>query len=324
MVENDIESLVAREHELRTHAEGRGLSVDEQAELDRLQVRLDQLWDLLRRRRRRARLRGRPRRRDAARREHGRELPPVSAATDGAAEPRAASAGPPRRPVILTVDDEPAVLAAVARDLRRRFGEEYRIMRAGSGEEALDLLAELHARGDSVAMLIADQRMPGLDGTAYLTRARLIYPDAKRLLLTAYADTDAAIAAINDARLDYYLLKPGDPPEEHLYPVIADLLTTWEAGATLAAGGARLIGHRFSRETHELRDFLARNGIPGRWLDYERDAEARQMERSPISPRTGCRSCSSRTARCWSGRPCSSWPSGSGWPALPPPTTTTS
>ncbi|HET9103424.1 MAG TPA: FAD-dependent oxidoreductase [Solirubrobacteraceae bacterium] len=201
----------------------------------------------------------------------------MSATTDDAAASPVPSASPPRRPAILTVDDEPAVLAAVARDLRRRFGEEYRIMRAGSGDEALELLAELHARGDAVAMLIADQRMPGLDGTAYLTRARLIYPEAKRLLLTAYADTTAAIAAINEARLDYYLLKPWDPPEEHLYPVVADLLTTWEAGASLAAGGARLIGHRFSRETHELRDFLARNGVPGRWLDYERDAEARQM-----------------------------------------------
>jgi thioredoxin reductase (NADPH) len=182
-----------------------------------------------------------------------------------------------RRPAILAVDDEPAVLAAVARDLRRRFGESYRILRAGSGTEALELLAEMRARGDAVAMLVADQRMPGMDGTDYLVKARLVYPEAKRVLLTAYADTDAAIAAINQVALDYYLLKPWDPPEEQLYPVVEDLLTTWEAGAALEAGGVRVIGHRFSRETHELRDFLARNRVPARWLDVERDAEAREL-----------------------------------------------
>ncbi|MGO9488236.1 MAG: FAD-dependent oxidoreductase [Solirubrobacteraceae bacterium] len=182
-----------------------------------------------------------------------------------------------RRPVILAVDDEPAVLAAVARDLRRRFGESYRIMRAGSGQEALELLAELRTRGDAVAMLLADQRMPGMDGTDYLVKARTIFPEAKRVLLTAYADTEAAIAAINQVSLDYYLLKPWDPPEELLYPVVEDLLTTWEAGSALEAGGVRVIGHRFSRDTHELRDFLARNRVPARWLDVERDAEAREL-----------------------------------------------
>ncbi|HEX4437126.1 MAG TPA: FAD-dependent oxidoreductase [Solirubrobacteraceae bacterium] len=182
-----------------------------------------------------------------------------------------------RRPAILAVDDEPAVLAAVSRDLRRRFGEAYRILRAGSGAEALELLAEMRTRGDAVAMLVADQRMPGMDGTDYLVKARLVYPEAKRVLLTAYADTDAAISAINEVALDYYLLKPWDPPEEQLYPVVEDLLTTWESGAALEAGGVRVIGHRFSRETHELRDFLARNRVPARWLDVERDAEAREL-----------------------------------------------
>jgi thioredoxin reductase (NADPH) len=119
--------------------------------------------------------------------------------------------------------------------------------------------------------------MPGMDGTDYLVKARAIYPDAKRVLLTAYADTDAAIQAINQVALDYYLLKPWDPPEEQLYPVVEDLLTTWQAGAALEAGGVRVIGHRFSRETHELRDFLARNRVPGRWLDVERDGEAREL-----------------------------------------------
>ena len=153
--------------------------------------------------------------------------------------------------MILAVDDEPAVLAAVARDLRRGFGERFRIMRSGSGAEALDLLAELRKRGEQVALLIADQRMPGMSGTDYLAQARSLVPEAKRVLLTAYADTNAAIAAINEVALDYYLLKPWDPPEEQLFPVVADLLTVWEAGSALEAGGVRVVGHRFSRETHD-------------------------------------------------------------------------
>jgi thioredoxin reductase (NADPH) len=181
------------------------------------------------------------------------------------------------RPAILVVDDEPAVLAAVARDLRRGFGERHRILRAGSGAEALEILRELRTRGDQVALLIADQRMPGMAGTAYLVEARKLFPEARRVLLTAYADTEAAIAAINEVALDYYLLKPWDPPEEQLYPVLEDLLTTWEAGAALEAGGLRVIGHRFSKDSHDLRDFLARNRVPARWLDVERDAEARAL-----------------------------------------------
>jgi thioredoxin reductase (NADPH) len=182
-----------------------------------------------------------------------------------------------RRPVILAVDDEPAVLAAVARDLRRGFGERYRIMRTSSGAEALDVLQQIRARGEQVALLVADQRMPGMEGTEYLTRARQLVPDAKRVLLTAYADTEAAIAAINEVALDYYLMKPWDPPEEQFFPVLEDLLTTWESGAALEAGGVRVIGHRFSKESHDLRDFLARNRVPARWLDVERDGEAREL-----------------------------------------------
>jgi thioredoxin reductase (NADPH) len=184
-----------------------------------------------------------------------------------------------RRPAIVAVDDEPAVLAAVARDLRRGFGERYRILRADSGAKALDLLTELRTRGDQVALLIADQRMPGMPGTDYLVQARTIVPDAKRVLLTAYADTEAAIAAINEVALDYYLLKPWDPPEEQLFPVVEDLLTTWESGAALESGGVRVIGHRFSKDSHDLRDFLARNRVPARWLDVERDGEARELLR---------------------------------------------
>jgi len=197
-------------------------------------------------------------------------IPPAGAPADGAGDHR-------RRPAILAVDDEPAVLAAVARDLRRRFGERYRILRAASGAEGLEVLGELVRRGEQVALLVADQRMPGMAGTEYLRRARAVVPSAKRVLLTAYADTEAAIAAINEVGLDYYLVKPWDPPEEALYPVMEDLLTTWESGAALDSGGVRLVGHRFSKETHELRDFLARNRVPARWLDVERDAEAREL-----------------------------------------------
>jgi thioredoxin reductase (NADPH) len=182
-----------------------------------------------------------------------------------------------RRPAIVAVDDEPAVLAAVSRDLRRGFGDRYRVMRASSGAEGLDLLRQVRARGEQVAMLVADQRMPGLSGTDYLVQAREIVPEAKRVLLTAYADTEAAIQAINEVALDYYLLKPWDPPEEQLFPIVEDLLTTWEAGAALESGGVRVIGHRFSKDSHDLRDFLARNRVPARWVDVERDGEAREL-----------------------------------------------
>ena len=182
-----------------------------------------------------------------------------------------------RRPIILAVDDEPSVLAAVARDLRRGFGERYQVLRAASGAEALETLRDALARGLQPALLVADQRMPGMSGTEYLVEARKLAPGAKRVLLTAYADTQAAISAINDAALDYYLLKPWDPPEEQLYPILEDLLTTWQAGAALEAGGVRIVGHRFSKASHDLRDFLARNRIPARWLDVERDGEAREL-----------------------------------------------
>jgi thioredoxin reductase (NADPH) len=201
----------------------------------------------------------------------------MPAQADLAAVAPAEPSAPQRRPAIVAVDDEPAVLAAVARDLRVGFGERFRILRASSGDEALELVRELRARGEQIAMLIADQRMPGMPGTQYLVEARKLAPDAKRVLLTAYADTEAAISAINEVALDYYLLKPWDPPEEQLFPVVEDLLTTWEAGAALEAGGVRIVGHRFSKESHDLRDFLVRNRVPARWLDVERDGEAREL-----------------------------------------------
>jgi thioredoxin reductase (NADPH) len=193
-------------------------------------------------------------------------------------EPHAATAAEHPRPAILAVDDEAVVLAAVSRDLRSHYGEHFRILRAGSGADALTLLRELRRRDDQLAMIISDQRMPGMEGTEFLVEAREIFPNAKRLLLTAYADSQAAIVAINEAALDYYLLKPWDPPEEKLFPVIDDELKAWKADDRMDRGGVRVIGHRFSRDAHDLRDFLARNRVPGSWLDVERDGdEAHQL-----------------------------------------------
>ncbi len=182
-----------------------------------------------------------------------------------------------RRPALLVVDDEPPVLRAVQRDLRSRFGEAYRVLRAGSGAEAADTMRELRKRGEPLALVLADQRMPGMTGVELLEAARDLFPKAKRALLTAYADTDAAIAAINRAQIDYYLQKPWDPPEERLFPTLEDLLGDWQADAVLADPEARLVGHRFSPASHAARDFLARNRVPYEWLDVDRDQDARQL-----------------------------------------------
>ena len=181
------------------------------------------------------------------------------------------------RPVLLAVDDEPSVARAVERDLRRRYGRDYRVLRAGSGEEALGTLREAKLRGTPIALLLVDQRMPGMSGVELLEAALEIAPDAKRALLTAYADTQAAIDAINRVSLDHYLLKPWDPPEEQLYPVVDDLLDVWRAEAPPAADRIQLVGHRWSRESHDARDFLARNQVPFQWLDVEREDEARRL-----------------------------------------------
>jgi thioredoxin reductase (NADPH) len=181
------------------------------------------------------------------------------------------------RPVLLAVDDEPSVARAVERDLRRRYGRDYRVLRAGSGEEALATLREAKLRGTPIALLLVDQRMPGMSGVELLEAALEIAPDAKRALLTAYADTQAAIDAINRVSLDHYLLKPWDPPEEQLYPVIDDLLDAWRAEAPPDADRIQLVGHRWSRESHDARDFLARNQVPFQWLDVEREDEARRL-----------------------------------------------
>jgi thioredoxin reductase (NADPH) len=179
------------------------------------------------------------------------------------------------RPALLAVDDDGPVLAAVERDLRARYAEQYQIYTAASGEQALDLLRRLRLREDPVALLLVDQRMPGMSGVELLTAARRLFPDAGRVLLTAYADTDAAIKAINDADVQHYLLKPWDPPEERLYPVLDDLLQTWRQPPPWS--NLRLIGDQWSQASHAVREFLARNLVPYRWLDIESDPQAAEL-----------------------------------------------
>src|SRR5919202_409876 len=178
------------------------------------------------------------------------------------------------RPVLLAVDDDPGVLAAVERDLRQHYGREYRVVPSDSGITALQTLEELRQRSEPVALLLADQRMPRMTGVGFLTQARELFPDAKRVLLTAYADTDAAIHAINEARLDYYLLKPWDPPQQQLYPVLDDLLEDWQASYRPPFQGIRAIGTRWAPQSYALRAFLGRHQIPYQWLDAEASAEA--------------------------------------------------
>src|SRR5690606_37980642 len=181
------------------------------------------------------------------------------------------------KPVVLTLDDDPEVLRAIARDLRQAYGDRFRIVRSDSGQRALDALRQLKLANEPVALLLVDQRMPEMTGVEFLEQAVDLFPDAKRALLTAYADTDAAIRAINAVRIDYYLMKPWDPPEDRLYPVLDDLLDDWMAGYRPAFDGVRIVGHRWSAESHRVRDFLARNQVPFRWHDLTTDAEAQDL-----------------------------------------------
>jgi thioredoxin reductase (NADPH) len=181
------------------------------------------------------------------------------------------------KPTILTVDDDPEVLQAIARDLRQQYGDRFRVIRADSGASALDALQQLKLRNESVALFLVDQRMPQMSGVEFLEQALQLFPDTKRALLTAYADTDAAIRAINSTQIDYYLLKPWDPPEEHLYPVLDDLLDDWLAAFRPPFEGIRVVGNRWSPFSHQVKDFLARNQIPYQWLDIELEPEAQQL-----------------------------------------------
>lgn len=177
-------------------------------------------------------------------------------------------------PIILAVDDDPQVRNAVRRDLSSHYAPDYRVLDAGSGAEALEVTEALKGRGDTIALFLVDQRMPAMSGTEFLIAAKPFYPDAKRALLTAYADTDAAIQAINEVELDHYLMKPWDPPDQNLYPVLDDLLDDWVANTPAPFDGIRVIGTTWSPATHEVKDFLARNQVPYRFLDIERDEEA--------------------------------------------------
>jgi len=184
------------------------------------------------------------------------------------------------KPTLLTVDDDPNVLKAIERDLRSRYGDRYRVLRANSGDAGLNLLRELKVRNDAVALLLADQRMPQMDGIGFLAEAKKLYPDSKRALLTAYADTSAAINAINEVNVDYFFLKPWDPPNQHLYPVLDDLLEDWNASYRPPYEGIRVLGTRWSPRAYEVRDFLARNHVPYQWIDVElasEDPEVKQL-----------------------------------------------
>ena len=183
------------------------------------------------------------------------------------------------KPILLTVDDDPDVLRAIERDLRSQYGAEYRVISSDSPQGALDLLKGLKVRNDAVALLLADQRMPHLDGVGFLQAAKQTFPDAKRALLTAYADTNAAISAINEAKLDYFFMKPWDPPSEHLYPQLDDLLEDWRASYHPAFQGIRVLGTRWSPRSYELRDFLARSHVPYQWIDVESSANDPETKR---------------------------------------------
>jgi thioredoxin reductase (NADPH) len=181
------------------------------------------------------------------------------------------------KPVIMTVDDDPQVLRSVERDLRSKYGNEFRVIRADSGTTALEILKQLKLRNEAPALFLVDQRMPNMTGVEFLEQAMNIFSDAKRVLLTAYADTDAAIRSINTAKIDYYLMKPWDPPEQNLFPIVDDLLDDWMASFRPPFEGIRLISLFWSPKSHETKDFLARNGVPYQWLDAESDQEARRL-----------------------------------------------
>jgi thioredoxin reductase (NADPH) len=183
------------------------------------------------------------------------------------------------KPILLSVDDDSDVLRAIERDLRSQYGAEYRVIGSDSPESALDLLKQLKVRNDSVALLLADQRMPRMDGVEFLQEAMRIYPEAKRALLTAYADTSAAISAINQANINYFFLKPWDPPADRLYPQLDDMLDDWQASYHPAFDGIRVLGTRWSPRCYELRDFLARNHVPYQWIDVELSANDPETKR---------------------------------------------
>src|SRR5271167_3843529 len=181
------------------------------------------------------------------------------------------------KPVIWTVDDDPDVLLAVERDLRRQYGDRYKVISADSGTSALDAVKQLKLRNETVALFLVDEKMPRMSGVEFLEKAIEFYPDAKRALLTAYADTDAAIRAINNVQINHYLMKPWDPPEERLYGVVDDMLDDWQASYHPVFEGVRIIGNQWSARSSDVRDFLGRNFVPHQWLNVETDKTAKQL-----------------------------------------------
>ena len=181
------------------------------------------------------------------------------------------------RPVIMTVDDDPEVLAAIERDLRQQYHNDYRVVKAGSANEALDVARQLKQRGTAVALFLVDQRMPEMTGTKLLAQVRELHPEARKVLLTAYADTGAAIESINEIGLDHYLMKPWDPPDQKLYPVLDDLLSEWKSRAHLPYDGIRIAGARLSPQSHSVREFLSRNQVPYQWIDIDEDTTMREL-----------------------------------------------
>jgi thioredoxin reductase (NADPH) len=181
------------------------------------------------------------------------------------------------KPIILAVDDDPQVLRAVVRDLRNQYGKDYRILSTTSANEALESLTELKNKNETLALFLSDQRMPEMLGVEFLAKAKVIFPEAKRILLTAYSDTEAAIRAINDVQLDYYLMKPWDPPEEKLYPALSDQLEEWQSRYTPIFQGIRIVGYQWSPRSHQIKDFLSGNLIPYQWLDVEANELGKEL-----------------------------------------------
>ena len=182
-----------------------------------------------------------------------------------------------KKPIIFLLDDDSAVLKSVERDVRAEFRKNYRIIATQSAKEALDALPEFKKKGENVALFLSDQRMPEMLGVAFLEKAKVFYPDAKRILLTAYSDTDAAIKAINEVKLDYYLLKPWDPPEEKLHPILRDQLEAWQCSYIPEASGLRIVGHQWSPKSHQIKDFLSGNLVPYRWMNIENSAQGKEL-----------------------------------------------
>jgi thioredoxin reductase (NADPH) len=190
------------------------------------------------------------------------------------------------KPVILSVDDDPEVLGAIERDLRQHYRNDYRILKAGSAHEALDAATQLKQRGTPVALFLVDQRMPEMTGTDLLREVMKLHPDSRKVLLTAYADTEAAISCINDVGLDHYLLKPWDPPDQRLYPVLDDLLSDWTAHVRLPFDGIRIVGSRWSPQSYAAKEFLSRNLVPYQWIDLEKDPPTRELVKSLVGDLT--------------------------------------